>query len=65
MKKKSAEIAGTIASLALLVLMLYASGVLSPRYSHYGFAASIVLFIAVVSALGIRLAGMKDEISAQ
>lgn len=60
MKKKSAEIAGTISALALLVLMLYASEVLSPRYSHYGFAASVVLFIAVVSIMGIKLASMKD-----
>lgn len=60
MNKKSAEITGTISGLALLVLMLYASEVLSPRYSHYGFAVSVVLFIAIVSVLGIRLANMKD-----
>lgn len=60
MKKMQIEIFSSIGSVALLIILIAASK-LSLQTPGYGFMATLLLYVLVMSIVGLKLAEMPEK----
>jgi len=59
MNKKYLEITTAIGSVLLFIVLLILVNISGMTNPEYGFAASVLVFVLVVSAVGIKLVGIE------
>lgn len=59
MSKKTLEIVSAIGSVLILIVLLIVVNATGMSAVNYGFVASILAFVIIVSAIGIGLANME------
>jgi len=59
MNKKYLEITTAIGSILLFIVLLILVNISGMANPEYGFAASVLVFVLVVSAVGIKLVGIE------
>lgn len=59
MNKRNVEILSSVGAVALLTILFILVHQNIPQYQEYGFVASLVVFIVIVSLLGLKLTRME------
>jgi hypothetical protein len=59
MNKRNAEIISSVGSVVLLAILFIIVHQYIPQSQEYGFVASLVIFIVVVSLVGLKLNRME------
>ncbi len=61
MNKMSIEILTAVGSVAVFIFLIVATKLITPASEGYGFAASLLIFIVLMSIAGLKLAEIQDK----
>ncbi len=61
MNKMSLEILTAVGSVAVFIILIVVTKLVTPASKGYGFAASLLIFIVLMSIAGLKLAEIQDK----
>lgn len=61
MNKMTLEILTAVGSVAIFIILIVAAKLVMPASEGYGFAASLLIFIILMSIAGLKLAEIQDK----